>query len=39
MSATPEELVQRMYRYASSLVRMQDSGYLTREKLGLSHHL
>ena len=28
-----------MYRYASALVRMQESGYLTREKLSLSHHL
>lgn len=39
MSATNEELVQRMYRYANALVRMQESGYLTREKLALSHHL
>lgn len=39
MSATPEEQVQRMYRYANALVRMQDSGYLTREKLSSSHHL
>jgi len=39
MSATPEEQLQRMYRYASALVRMQESGYLTREKLALSHHL
>lgn len=39
MSTTAEEHVQRMYRYASALVRMQESGYLTREKLGLSHHL
>ena len=39
MSAAPEEHVQRMYRYASALVRMQESGYLTRDKLALSHHL
>lgn len=39
MSTTPEEHVQRMYRYASALVRMQESGYLTREKLALNHHL
>ena len=39
MSVTPEEHVQRMYRYASALVRMKESGYLTREKLRLSHHL
>lgn len=34
MSMTPEEQVQRMYRYANALVRMQESGYLTREKIG-----
>ena len=39
MSAAPEEHVQRMYRYASALVRMQESGYLTRKKLSSSHHL
>ena len=39
MSASPEEQVQRMHRYASALVRMQESGYLTREKIALNHHL
>ena len=39
MSAAPDDHVQRMYRYASALVRMQESGYLTREQLALSHHL
>lgn len=28
-----------MYRYASALVRMQESGYLTREKISVNHHL
>ncbi|MBQ9067984.1 MAG: DUF86 domain-containing protein [Eggerthellaceae bacterium] len=36
---TPEEHIQQMYRYASALVRMQQSGYLTRDKLGTNHHL
>ena len=39
MSMSPEEQVQRMYRYASALVRMQESGYLTREKISVNHHL
>ena len=39
MSAPAEEHVRRMYRYASALVRMQESGWLTRERLGWSHHL
>lgn len=36
---SPEEQVQRMYLYASALVRMQESGYLTREKISVNHHL
>lgn len=39
MSMTPEEQVQRMCRYANALVRMQESGYLTREKIAVNHHL
>ena len=39
MSMSPEEQVQRMYLYASALVRMQESGYLTREKISVNHHL
>lgn len=39
MSSSPEEHIKRMYKYASALLRMQKSGYLTREGLGRSHHL
>lgn len=33
------ELIQQMYKYAKALVDMTESGWLTRERLGKSHHL
>lgn len=34
-----DDLVQQMYKYAKAIVDMEASGWLTRERLGRSHHL
>lgn len=33
------KLIQRMYKYSKALVDMVHSGWITRERLGRSHHL